>query len=72
MVSSDSTLANDLLHYLSAVVPPSAFKIVTDTLHQTTHAIGQDAEGQRPRQPAADPNHHSGSKIALGVLTALW
>jgi membrane protein len=37
MVSSDSTLANDLLQYLGAVIPPSAFKIVADTLHQTTH-----------------------------------
>ena len=52
-VASDSTLASDLLQYLSAIIPPSAFKIVADTLHQTTHAS-------------------SDSKIALGVLTALW
>ena len=35
---SASDLNEQLLSYFATVIPPSAYKIVTDTFHQTTHA----------------------------------
>lgn len=40
VVSSDSNLSNNLLQYLGAVIPPSAFNMVEETLQQTTRASG--------------------------------
>ncbi|HEY4050026.1 MAG TPA: YihY/virulence factor BrkB family protein [Acidobacteriaceae bacterium] len=40
VVSSDSNLSNNLLQYLGAVIPPSAFNMVAETLQQTTRASG--------------------------------
>jgi membrane protein len=40
VVSSHTNLSNDLLQYLGAIIPPSAFIMVAETLQQTTRASG--------------------------------